>query len=199
LTKLFRFLSTKVVMLATFINVIASSAAVAFDVSKWSYDDLVQTAMEMSAKGNYAGAMEFFDRAVHAAPNNPEAYLNRGAMFEILHESDKAIQDDLHAIELARGNNKNDLEARCSAHQNLAGIYTNNKQLVKAEAEARTAVQLCPDDPDAQEKLADVLMKNAKATEALPYYMKARATYERWGVPKEAAKIDTIILQLKSK
>jgi tetratricopeptide (TPR) repeat protein len=197
--QIIRILQFRLVIFITLIEALLPLTAAGFDYSNWSYDDLRQTACEFAGDKNYKGALEFFDKAVHAAPNNPEAYINRGAMFEIMHESDKAIQDEKHAVDLASGSSKSDLEARCLAHQNLAGIYKNNKQLVIAETEARIAVELCPYDPDAQKTLADVLANNNKITEALPYYIKAKAAYERSKRLEQAAKVNKTILQMQSK
>ena len=173
--------------------------AAAIDVSKWSYDDLSQTAMEKYADGNYKGALIFFDKAVQAAPNNPEGYLNRGGVFELLHQSDKAIQDERQAIVLAQGSSPDAIRLRSLAHQNLAGIYLDNKQIAKAESEARTAIQICPNLSSAQETLGNILVETGRITDALPYYRKAKEIYEQGGLPQEAAKMNDKILQLQSK
>ncbi len=189
--------SVKIILLLSFLASVTIRISTASDDSSWSYDELREIAIEQSVKKNYQSALMYFDKAVHIAPNNPEGYINRGGILELLHQSKQAIQDELHAISLANNNSKDSIDFRCTAHQNLAGIYLNNKQFAKAEAEARTALQLCPNDPGAQVTLGNILVKNKNNREAYSQYLKAKTTYEQWQLPGEASKINAKIRQLQ--
>ena len=193
------FIPLKIIILIVLISLSDSSLANEIDVSKWSYDDLAPIACEMAGVKNYTGALKVFDLAVHAAPNYPEGYINRGAVLGFLHQQEKAIQDEQMALSLAKSNSKSDIAFRSLAHQNLSGIYLNNKQFDKAEEEARIAVKIRPESATAQETLGDVLKENGKPHEALFRLKRARDLYERVGLPNEAKKLDAKITELQSK
>ena len=120
----------KIIILIGLVSFFESSLASEIDYSKWSYDDLSHAAAEMAGDKNYKGALKFFDLAVSAAPNNPEGYLNRGGMYAILKNNDKAIQDEQRAIELAKEDTRDNIFTRCIAHQNLSAIYLKSNQFL---------------------------------------------------------------------
>jgi len=169
------------------------------DYSRWSYNDLRQTAMEMQAKGNYGGAFKFFDMAVHAEPNNPEGYLNRGAVFELMHDKEHAIEDERRALALAQSSSKDNIWVRSLAHQNLSGIYLDHDQMDAAETEARTAVGIDPTDPNAQEHLANVLIKIGRRSDAVAFLEKAEQGYGRWKDSVSVSRVKEKISQLQGK
>ncbi len=118
-------------------------------------------------------------------------------MLGILHQKEKAIQDEQKALSLAKGTSQKDIDFQSSAHENLSGIYLNCKEFDKAEQEARTAVRINPDDPGAQERLGDILKTNNKMQEALSHFKRAKDLFEKELLPKEAAKIEVKIIKLQ--
>ncbi len=70
------------------------------------------------------------------------------------------------------------------------------KQLDKAEEEAMDALQLEPNNPSAQETLADVFQAEGKIQEARCWLRKAQGGYEKKGEMDEATKINNKILHL---
>ncbi len=174
-------------------------ASFAFDYSKWTYDDLSKAAMEMQADGNTQGALELYDKAIQAEPNNPEGYLNRGAIFELLNQSKNAIRDELKAIALAESDSKDNVRFRYLAHHNLAGIYLHNNQLAKAELEAKTALQIAPNEPSSQQTLGEIFSKTGKYSDALRLCISARDNYQKQKLPRKVEEMNVKISQLEQK
>jgi tetratricopeptide (TPR) repeat protein len=166
--------------------------------SKMNYDDLRHAAMELKNSGNQKGALTFFDKAVRAAPNNPEGYLNRGAMYGMLRNYQLAIKDEQRALATAAGDSEQDRNFRYIAHINLAGIYLNQRKFVNAEHEARASIRMRPDNPMAHELLGAILKKNGKLSESLAHYLKAQESFKRMKLPDQAVRIDDEIQSLQS-
>jgi|SRR5271170_3996711 len=166
--------------------------------SKMSYGDLRHTAIELKNSGNQKGALTFFDKAVHAAPNNPEGYLNRGAMYGTLHDDQLAIKDEQRVLATATGEGEQDRKFRFIAHIDLTRIYLNQRKFAKAEHEARALVQMRPDDPMAHELLGAVLKKSGKILESLSHYLKAQEIFQHMKLPDQAVRVDDEIQNLQA-
>lgn len=193
-----RYLRHKLALLfivAPLVGAALQLTAKAIDYSHWGYSELTQTAMQMCGEKNYREAFKLFDLAIHAEPNNPEGYINRGGIFELLHQSKNAIKDELQAIALAKSNTKEDIRFRRLAHHNMARIYLNNKEFRKAETESNIVIRLCPDNPIAQENHGDILVKIGKRSEALPWYLKAKEYYQKSPSPVQIEILNTKISQ----
>ena len=137
--------------------------------------------------------------AVKTDPNNPQGYVNRGGMFELLHESGRAIQDEQKAIAMANTKTDRDKKLRSLGYRNLAGIYLHNNELSKAELNARQAVAACVDDPASLESLSDILVKTDRIGEAISGYTSAKKIYEQRGLLSEAARVNSKSLKLQAK
>jgi Flp pilus assembly protein TadD len=154
-------------------------AAMAVDYPAWTYYDLDLTAQQMKTDGNYYAALTLLNLAISIEPDEAKGYISRGAIYGILHENAKGIQDELKGLALVKNNTDRDTENKWQAHQYLAAIYLNDEHSAEAEQELKMAVQLCPNNPLTAERFATLLIKNKKTEQGLKYFKKAKECYEK--------------------
>jgi Flp pilus assembly protein TadD len=153
----------------------------------------------MKIEGYYKPAIDVLDLAIRLKPNDAICHIERGQIYGLLHDKDSGVQDEMQALALASSNSPEDIEYRSLAHENLAGIYLNNKEPLKAEAELKVSLQLCPDSPLTAERLATLLINNKNTKEGLFYLATAKNSYEKLGQMPDMQRVNLKILDLQKK
>lgn len=90
--------------------------------------------------GNFKGALQFFSYAIHANPQNVEAYFYRGKTFEKLDDPDKAIKDYRYVLSM---NPSHD-----NAHFRLAVLQYNKNEFLNALKSFDKTIELNPEYPN---------------------------------------------------
>jgi tetratricopeptide (TPR) repeat protein len=191
---------TRFVISLIVIEIFASLAfgAAAFEYPTWTYYDLNLAAMQMRIDQNYSGALTLLNLAVALKPSEPESYLNRGFIYGLLHQKDRGIADELRAISLAQSDNEQNFDYKLMAHQNLAGIYLNNNENAKAEAEFKLSLSLYPDDPLTTERLATLLLKVQRKESGINHLIIAQKLYEKLNLKSDAIRVSEKISRLQN-
>ncbi len=115
--------------------------------------------------GNYALAVEHFQRITRLQPMQGKAYINLGAVYNRLQEYDKAIQA------LRRGLQKNARLAE--GYYNLGIAYRGLEQLSLAASAYREAIRLDPEMAEAHQNLANVYLRMGNHQQAVVHFRKA--------------------------
>jgi len=155
-------------------------------------------ALQLLAQGRYRDALAYYDKSIGLDAGYAQAYVDRGGVYLLLHQPDKALGDLSKAISL----NPDSAEA----YLNRGGAYGELKQYQKAIEDCTRAISLSATNPVAaagayanrgesyvevgqNEKAIDDLTKaiasHPKPAEA--YYYRAMA-YEKLGKKDLASK-----------
>lgn len=150
-------------------------------------------------RGDNAGAMAHFERALSLRPEYPEAHLNRGNSLFVEGRSDEAIREFVRALTLkpAYPEAYNDLgmalrsvgrreEARAAfeqalhlrpgyveAHVNLGSIFGEDGRLDEAIRQFEQALAIDPGSAEAHANLATALLSSGNAARAAGEYERA--------------------------
>jgi tetratricopeptide (TPR) repeat protein len=199
MTNIIRLRPIKLAIAFILIELFASLAfsATAFEYPTWTYYDLNLAAMQMKIDQNYSGALTLLNLAIALKPNEPEGYLNRGFIYGLLHQKDKAIADELKALSLAPGDNNQNLDYRLMAHQNLASIYLNNNENAKAEDEFKISLDLYPQDPLTTERLATLFLKEKRTQLGIKHLAIAQRLYQKLNLKSDAIRVSEKISHLQ--
>ncbi len=117
--------------------------------------------------GRLADAVTFYERALVARPNHPEAHNNLGAALEDLGRIDEGLAHYERALVL-----KPDYP---DAHNNLGARHAAQGKFIEAIAHYQCVVALRPNDARAHHNLAMVFAAHGRTADALTHYRCALA------------------------
>ena len=103
---------------------------------------------EYFSEKKYDKAIVEFSKTIEKDPTNAEAYVNRGASFELAGEHEKAKKDQLVAIKLLRA--KKDKPLLSQALSNKAAVERSLHHEKQARVDSRKALRLDPGNASAQ-------------------------------------------------
>lgn len=162
--------SSQVVNVA--INLRAKGAAAAFAKLPKEARDSYTKGMEAAAKGDNSKAAEFFDKAVAAYPDFPDALTELGMAYMRLNKMEKAAQTYEALLKLKPDNAIAHLNLGI-AYYNIASALLNEKkndeakqQLENSETHIREALKLNNASPTAHYYLGLIMIKSRNYAEA---------------------------------
>ncbi len=91
---------------------------------------------EAEAKGDFDLAMSYYTEAIRINPKQPDAYFNRGVIYEKKGEHDKALAEFTEAIGIK--------PKYANAYNNRGAIYREKGENDKALADYTAAIQINP-------------------------------------------------------
>ena len=188
---------------------IDSSAAAAPALSGLKGDELYDAAKAAFERGNYATAIDLFQKVVAADPSHKTAWTDLGRAYMLLRQTGKAVEAFQKQCELdpydeyafsslgwAYTTERKYDEATTAftkaieinplsqyAHAALGGMYQESHQYEKAVPELEKAVSLKPDDAALEISLGDAYLNLGRDDEALAAFDRATeisATPEVW-------------------
>lgn len=130
-----------------------------------SGDDLLRSALEFHAAGNFARARELYLRVIDAEPENAGAWHHLGLIAHVHADHTTAAEHVQKAIAL-----KPDY---AQAHSNLAAIFRATGDFAAAAASAETAIAIDPRFAAAYSNLGNVREDQGDAEAALAAYSEA--------------------------
>ncbi|HSI11982.1 MAG TPA: tetratricopeptide repeat protein [Chthoniobacter sp.] len=108
--------------------------------------------------GEYAKAVEWFNKAIQEDDTNPSFYGNRGSAYSYLGKLDEALRDYDTAIQKATALTGNPKDKRIAYFlYNRAFAYENAGRTLEALAEYAKTIELDPSYPDAHGNVAWIL------------------------------------------
>lgn len=110
-------------------------------VSQATARDLIKSAFSKLEQRNIQGAIADLDRAIQLEPQNPEAYLNRGAVRQMGGNMQGALSDYTQAIKLK--------PSYIIAYRNRAEIYFRTTKYKEAISDYSKLIELNPGDAGA--------------------------------------------------
>jgi len=113
-------------------------------------------------KGDYAGSIKEFERAIKVFPNYYEAYAQIGYAYMTMKDAD-------HSEEALRQSILVSKEHYPDAFFLLAALFSSQKRFADAEPLARKAVDLAPDSWHAQSEMAQALLGQDRPEDAEKY------------------------------
>jgi tetratricopeptide (TPR) repeat protein len=128
------------------------------------------TGLILEQQGNYAGAIDKFNRAIDADHHCTSAYNHLGLCYMRLRNYDLA--EDTFKQALQQSPNLPYL------HNNLGFTYLLQNKFTNAEAELKNAITLDPNFRRAHANLAVALAKQGKPDQALPHFLQANSRPE---------------------
>ena len=124
-----------------------------------------QFGVVLENRGDVAGALEYFRRAVALQPGTPQAILNVGCMLLESGHPAEATDQFRQALKFAPG--------YALAHYNLGAALANAGHLDEAIAEYQQSLRLQPMDSEAENYLALTLLQAGRKDEALAHFARA--------------------------
>jgi tetratricopeptide (TPR) repeat protein len=100
---------------------------------------LLSLALQQGKNPDLKKAMELLEKASKIEPNNADAHLNLGQIYNKLREGEKAKEEFSKVIELS-----NEPSVLLSAHLGLMAIYKKRGELQKAQEEYEAAYKIFP-------------------------------------------------------
>lgn len=138
---------------------------------------LMNAAIARSRQGDNQGAIELYDQAIRAEPENADVYINRGVSYHRLKNFDAALQDYNRAIDLIKSNNPvngpNPQLAR--PYSNRSHVHFDLKQYDQAMEAANAAVANDPRLAEAYVNLANARAAKGDLAGSLQDYDRAIA------------------------
>lgn len=113
-----------------------------------AYAKFVADARKHEVQGDRAGAIVEFRKAVHADPTNPEAMFKLGYHLDLVGEEDEALAMYERCVEQPPAN--------INALINLAVMYEDRDEFVRAERTLRQVIDTNPNHPRARMYMKDV-------------------------------------------
>ncbi len=127
-----------------------------------SAKDPLQRAAERIADGDYAGSVEFYNKAIDEKPDDPDRKLELAKVLYKLERYKEAETQALKAAELAPG--------KPGPNRVLANIYYKDDQYDKADAAINRERQIAPNDPAVLVLVAQLAEEMGHADEAIGAY-----------------------------
>ncbi len=134
-------------------------------VAKLTAKDYLEQGIRLRKTGTFEESLAAFSNAVAATPNWFRPYVTRGAIFLLLNNPQKALDDLERALQL----NPADLTA-VSLH-GIVLLKLGRKE--DGAFELKRVAAASPNDPNTQTNIAGILVKNNLSNEALPFLTRA--------------------------
>jgi len=138
------------------------TAAPEVSPSTGSSKDPLVLAAERIQEGDFAGSIEFYNKAIDASPDDPERRLDLAKVLYKLERYKEAEVQALKSAELAPG--------KPGPNRVLANIYYANDQYDKADAALNRERQLSPGDPGVLAFVGQLAEEMNHADEAISAY-----------------------------
>lgn len=148
--------------------------------------------------GKFEKALQSFNKDVEHNPDDPSAYANRGGVYELLGQHEKALKDINQAIALLQKKSFSDKFESAHAFNNLGVIYMDLGKLDKAIASFKKAILLKENSADPHEQLGTIYAKQGKKEAALEHLNLALQYYKQEGGFKHAEEVAKKIRGLDS-
>jgi tetratricopeptide (TPR) repeat protein len=133
--------------------------------SNVSSDIQIKQASICIKKGEYAKAIEYFNKALKLNPSSIKAYIGRGYVYNIKGDSEKAVSDFSQAIKIAPGS--------VDAYLNRGAVFESQGEYDKAAADYIIVTKLSPKSHFAYFCLGNVYFEKKDYNRSINFYTKA--------------------------